>query len=123
MEAPTNRVGPVVGLSCFARGDSAPSGPAVTTRCAKARLAVVPRVALARWCRMTVTSAARTLAVTLKQASARRARSECSLSEKAGQGRYFCGARSIGRADKGPLVPTFANKSQIAWPRTLRTDA
>ena len=108
------------GLSCFARDNTERFGRAVTTRCAKARLAVVLRVALAHWCPMTVTSAARALAVTLKQASARRARSECSLSEKAGQGSRFWDARSIGGLAKVPPVPTFANKSQIAWPRTLR---
>ena len=120
MRAPTIHVGSAVGLSYFARDDSARSGPAATTRCAKARLAVVLRVALAHWCPMTVTSAARALAVTLKQASARRARSECSLSAKAGQGSRFWDAPSIGGLAKVPPVPTFANKSQIAWPRTLR---
>ena len=123
MGAPTIHVESAVGLSFFAQDNTERFGPAVTTRCAKARLVIALHVAMARWCQMTVTSTARALAVTLKQASARRARSECSLSEKAGRGSHFWDAPSIGGLAKVPPVPTFANKSQIAWPRTLRTDA
>jgi len=95
-----------VGLSYFARDNTERFGPAVTTRCAKARLVVVLRVALAHWCQMTVTSAARALAVTLKQDSVRRAASECSFRGQARRGSRFWGARSIGGVDKVPPVPT-----------------
>ena len=89
MRAPTIYVGSVLGLSYFARDDMERFGRVVTTRCAKGRLSVVLRVALAHCCQMTVTSAARTLAVTLKQDAALCAKSECSLSGRARQGTGF----------------------------------
>ena len=118
MGTPNIHVRSAAGLSCLARDDTEFIGSVVTTRGARARLAVVPSVALARCYQRAVTSAAETLAVTSQHHAARAAGLECSLSGRAREGTRFLDARSIGRVDKGPRAPTFAIE-HTDWLATL----